>query len=61
MTTSTNKMGIVTTKVTVTNLVDEILAERGFIPSEQVRSITLDNVLVEKERNSSLFTRRYYY
>jgi predicted aspartyl protease len=47
MTTSTNKMGIVTTKITVTNLVDEILAERGFIPSEQVRSITLDNVLVD--------------
>ncbi|MGB3756211.1 MAG: hypothetical protein WBA07_07535 [Rivularia sp. (in: cyanobacteria)] len=61
MTTSTNKMGIVTTKIIVTNLVDEILAERGFIPSEQVRSITLDNVLVEKERNSSLFTKRYYY
>jgi hypothetical protein len=60
MTTSTTKMGIVTTKAIVTNLVDEILAERGFIPSEQVRSITLDKVLVEKERNPSLFTRRYY-
>ncbi len=47
MTTSTNKMGIVITKITVTNLVDEILAERGFIPSEEVRSITLDNVLVD--------------
>ncbi len=47
MTTSTNKMGIVTTKVIVTNLVDEILAERGFIPKEQVRSITLDSVLVD--------------
>ncbi|MGB6295115.1 MAG: aspartyl protease family protein [Rivularia sp. (in: cyanobacteria)] len=47
MTTSTTKMGIVTTKAIVTNLVDEILAERGFIPSEQVRSITLDKVLVD--------------
>lgn len=47
MTKSTNKMGIVTTKITVTNLVDEILAERGFIPNEQVRSITLDSVLVD--------------
>ena len=47
MTTSTSKMGIVTTKVIVTNLVDEILAERGFIPNEQIRSITLDNVLVD--------------
>jgi hypothetical protein len=28
--------------VKVTNLVDEILAERGFIPNEQVGSITLD-------------------
>ena len=34
-------------QITVTNLVDEILAERGFIPSEQVRSITLNNVLVD--------------
>ncbi len=48
MTTSTKKMGIVTTKIIVTNLVDEILAERGFIPNEQVRSITLDSVLVER-------------
>jgi len=47
MTISTKKMGIITTKITVTNLVDEILAERGFIPSEQIRSITLDKVLVD--------------
>ncbi|MBW4666373.1 MAG: retroviral-like aspartic protease family protein [Cyanomargarita calcarea GSE-NOS-MK-12-04C] len=40
-------MGIITITITVTNLVDEILAERGFIPNEQVRSITLDNVLVD--------------
>jgi predicted aspartyl protease len=47
MTTSINQMGIITTKITVTNLVDEILAERGFISNEQVRTITLDRVLVD--------------
>ncbi|MDZ7956664.1 MAG: aspartyl protease family protein [Aulosira sp. DedQUE10] len=47
MTKYTNEMGIITTTITVANLVDEILAERGFIPSEQIRSITLDNVLVD--------------
>jgi predicted aspartyl protease len=41
------QMGIVTTTITVTNLVDEILAERGFISLDQVRSVTIDNVLVD--------------
>jgi predicted aspartyl protease len=45
--TQTEPMGIVTTTITVTNLVDEILAERGFIPLEQVRSITIAKVLVD--------------
>ncbi len=45
--TTANQMGIITITITVTNLVDEILAERGFIPNEQVRSITLNNVLVD--------------
>jgi len=40
-------MGKVTTIITVTNQVDEILAQRGFIPPEEVRSITIDNVLVD--------------
>ena len=40
-------MGRVTTTITVTNHIDEILAERGFIGVEQIRSITLDNVLVD--------------
>ncbi|MGB8699184.1 MAG: retropepsin-like aspartic protease [Thermosynechococcaceae cyanobacterium] len=40
-------MGIVTTTITVKNLMDEILAERGLIPTEEIRSITLDNVLVD--------------
>jgi predicted aspartyl protease len=40
-------MGQVTTTITVSNLVDEILAERGFIPESQVRSVTLDKVIVD--------------
>jgi predicted aspartyl protease len=41
------KMGRVTATITVTNEVNKILAERGFIPAEEIRSITLDNVLVD--------------
>jgi hypothetical protein len=41
------KMGRVTATITVTNEVDKMLAERGFIPAEQIRSITIDNVLVD--------------
>jgi predicted aspartyl protease len=40
-------MGTVKTQITVTNLVDEILAERGFIATEAIRSVTLENVLVD--------------
>jgi predicted aspartyl protease len=40
-------MGKVTTTITVTNQVDQILATRGFIPTNQVRSLTLENVLVD--------------
>ena len=40
-------MGPATATITVTNHIDEILGERGFIPAEQIRSITLDNVLVD--------------
>ncbi|MHC5936732.1 hypothetical protein [Nostoc sp.] len=52
-TTRTQEMGIVTTTITVSNLVDEILAERGFIPKEQIRSITLNNVLVDTGATSN--------
>jgi predicted aspartyl protease len=41
------EMGKVTTTLTVTNWVDEVLAERGFIQSDQVRSVVLENVLVD--------------
>lgn len=40
-------MGKVTATITVTNQVDQILAERGFIPIDQVRTLTLNNVLVD--------------
>jgi predicted aspartyl protease len=40
-------MGKVTTTLSVTNWVDEVLAERGFIPNDRVRSLTLENVLID--------------
>lgn len=40
-------MGKITTTLVVTNRLDQGLATRGFIPAEQVRSITLNNVLVD--------------
>jgi predicted aspartyl protease len=42
-------MGRVTATITVTNHIDEILGERGLIPVEQIRSITIDNVMVDKK------------
>lgn len=42
-----NDMGKVTVSLTLTNLVDQALAERGFIEDEEVRSLTLDDVLVD--------------
>ena len=41
------EMGKVTTTITITNRVDQILAERGFIPANEIRSITLHDVLVD--------------
>ena len=45
--TNSQKMGQAFTTIKLTNNVDEILAERGFIPKDQVRCITIDNVLVD--------------
>jgi predicted aspartyl protease len=42
-----DKMGKVITTITVINYVDEVLAERGFIQSEEVRSIVLNDVIVD--------------
>ncbi|MGH9767243.1 MAG: aspartyl protease [Blastocatellia bacterium] len=39
-------MGKVTTQLTITNRLDEGMAERGLLPADQVRTVTLDNVLV---------------
>lgn len=46
-TTSNNRMGKVVVTLTLTNWVDQVLAERGFIPTGQIRSITVDNALVD--------------
>ncbi len=40
-------MGRITTTLAVTNRADQILATRDMITPEQVRSITLENVLVD--------------
>jgi predicted aspartyl protease len=40
-------MGQVITTITVTNFIDLVMAERGFIAAEEVRSVTLDNVVVD--------------
>lgn len=42
-----NQVGQVHVSITVTNHIDQILAERNFIPAEEVRALTLDNVLVD--------------
>ena len=43
----TKTMGKVYTKLTVTNRGDQFLAKRGIVSEEQVRSITIDQVLVD--------------
>ncbi|NJP10994.1 MAG: aspartyl protease [Leptolyngbyaceae cyanobacterium RU_5_1] len=42
-----NSMGKVITTLTVINRIDQANARRGLIPAEQVRSVTLNNVLVD--------------
>lgn len=44
---STAAMGKIIASLTITNRIDQANAEDGLIPAEQVRSITLDNVLVD--------------
>jgi predicted aspartyl protease len=41
------QMGQVITTITVTNFIDLVMAERGFIAAEEVRSVTLDKVVVD--------------
>ena len=40
-------MGKIIVTLTLTNWVDQVLAERGFIPAKDIRSCTLDNALVD--------------
>jgi deoxycytidine triphosphate deaminase len=46
-TTTETPMGKVITTLVITNRLDEGKAEDGLIPMEQVRSVTLENVLVD--------------
>jgi len=41
------QMGQVLTTITVTNFIDLVMAERGFISAEEVRSAVIDNVVVD--------------
>ncbi len=41
------QMGQVLTTITVTNFIDLVMAERGFISAEEVRSVMLDKVIVD--------------
>jgi hypothetical protein len=41
------QMGQVLTTITVTNRIDLVMAERGFISAEEVRSVMLDKVIVD--------------
>ncbi|MBD0313263.1 MAG: aspartyl protease, partial [Microcoleus sp. T3-bin5] len=41
------QMGQVITTITATNRIDRVMAERGFISAEEVRSVILDNVVVD--------------
>lgn len=48
MPTPTDKpMGKIITTLTITNRIDQAIARQGLIPVEQVRSLTLDHVLVD--------------
>ncbi|NEQ96002.1 MAG: aspartyl protease [Cyanothece sp. SIO2G6] len=44
---ATENMGRILTTLTITNRGDQSAANRGFITAAEVRSITLDNVLVD--------------
>jgi clan AA aspartic protease len=47
ITTSENTMGKVLTTLKITNRADESAAARGFISTDQIRSITLQKVLID--------------
>ena len=39
-------MGKITTTITVTNFIDEVTADRGFIPVDDIRTITLASTVL---------------
>ena len=41
------QMGQVLTTIAVTNFIDLVMAERGFISAKEVRSVTIDKVIVD--------------
>ncbi len=41
------QLGQILTTITVTNRIHQVLVERGFIPAGEIRSLTLDKVLVD--------------
>jgi predicted aspartyl protease len=41
------QMGQLFTTITISNRIDQVLADRGFIATEEVRTRTLNNVLVD--------------
>ncbi|MCY7383486.1 MAG: aspartyl protease family protein [Microcoleus sp. CAN_BIN18] len=45
--TTESLMGKVTTTLAIQNLIDQADAERGMIPVDQIRSVILENVLVD--------------
>lgn len=45
--TDNTSMGKIITPLTVTNRADQNVAARGFMPPDQIRSVTLNNVLVD--------------
>lgn len=47
LSTPNKSMGKITTTLVITNRLDQGLAARGIIPADQVRSVTLNNVLVD--------------
>ncbi|MCL1467207.1 retroviral-like aspartic protease family protein [Argonema galeatum] len=47
LSTTTESMGKITTTLVITNRADQVLTARGFIPPQEVRSITLNDVLVD--------------
>lgn len=45
--TKTHPMGKVLTEITITNRADQSASSRGFIPAEEVRSVTVQNALID--------------